>query len=280
MSYRYVPVMTKGVFDGVEYDGIMTELQGNHLALVPVGRAGSDVVVADHNPFFKEEKPMKMTKIGAALNAALSLSSPILAADSAMPALVAKAHRKTDKNALKAGLLAIDASIDSNQLDAVLDAILDVEPEVKPTEPASEEIVKDESPAEKVKAMLAGKVDEDVISAIVDLIASPAVDEEKVDKEDVKAAMDSLRGELRAAFEAAQEVKSVVGEVNGIDSAAKIYGFALDAMSVDRDGVEGGAALRALFRVASKAKTKQVQVAHDASSVTAMFPGLARITQG
>lgn len=46
-AYRYVPIMEPGEYDGVPYDGRMTEIQGNHLALVSMGRAGSDVVVAD-----------------------------------------------------------------------------------------------------------------------------------------------------------------------------------------------------------------------------------------
>lgn len=46
-AYRYVPIMESGEYEGQPYDGRMTEIQGNHLALVPVGRAGSDVVVAD-----------------------------------------------------------------------------------------------------------------------------------------------------------------------------------------------------------------------------------------
>ena len=41
-AYRYVPVMEPGEFEGQPYDGRMTEIQGNHLALVEVGRAGSD----------------------------------------------------------------------------------------------------------------------------------------------------------------------------------------------------------------------------------------------
>jgi hypothetical protein len=46
-AYRYTPVMESGTFEGVRYDGRMTEIVGNHVALVPEGRAGSDVVVAD-----------------------------------------------------------------------------------------------------------------------------------------------------------------------------------------------------------------------------------------
>lgn len=39
--------MTGGMFDGVSYDGAMYDIQGNHVALVPEGRAGHDVKVAD-----------------------------------------------------------------------------------------------------------------------------------------------------------------------------------------------------------------------------------------
>jgi len=46
-AYRYVPVMEAGEYEGQPYDGKMTEIQANHLALVPSGRAGADVMVAD-----------------------------------------------------------------------------------------------------------------------------------------------------------------------------------------------------------------------------------------
>ncbi len=46
-GYRYDADMTPGVFDGVPYDGVMRNIRGNHVALVPVGRAGPDVVVGD-----------------------------------------------------------------------------------------------------------------------------------------------------------------------------------------------------------------------------------------
>lgn len=42
-----------GIFDGEAYDFIMTSLTGNHVALVPEGRAGHDVLVADAAPSSK-----------------------------------------------------------------------------------------------------------------------------------------------------------------------------------------------------------------------------------
>lgn len=281
-AYRYVPVMEPGEFEGQPYDGRMTEIQGNHLALVEVGRAGSDVVVADRNPFTFKESAMKMTKLGKALFAALCAASPVLAADSALPALVGPATRKNfKKEDVKAKLLALDAELDPQQLDNVIDALLDVEQDPKPVEtPAA---AADESPADKLRALLAGKVDDATIEQCCALCAAPAADadpkeEPGMKKEEVDAAMDSLRKELREAEEARRDVRAVVGDVMGMDSAAAVYGFALDHMKVDRAGVEGAPALRALFKVAAanKASTAPVHVAQDSAGLAAKFPGAAR----
>ena len=276
-AYRYVPIMEAGNFNGEDYDGRMTEIKGNHLALVEAGRAGSDVVVADSNPFSFKEKTMHMTKLGKAMFAALCAASPILAADAALPALIGPATKKNfKKTEIKEKLMALDASLDSNKLDAVLDAILDTEQEPKAVE-TPKPPAKDESPADKVKAMLAGKVDDAMIEEICKMMSTPAKDEKNAegnddedeptsnekpvaatDKDvkaatdkDVKAAMDSLRKDLRDAQEACREVRSVVGDVIGMDSAADVYKFALDHMKIERDDVDSVAALRALYKVAS-----------------------------
>jgi hypothetical protein len=46
-AYRYKIDMTPGDYEGTHYDGRMTGIVGNHVALVEEGRAGHDVVVAD-----------------------------------------------------------------------------------------------------------------------------------------------------------------------------------------------------------------------------------------
>lgn len=58
-SYRFVPEFKSGEFteaDGskVHYDFIMRDIEGNHVALVPEGRAGRDVRVADSNEFINK----------------------------------------------------------------------------------------------------------------------------------------------------------------------------------------------------------------------------------
>jgi len=275
-AYRYVPVMEPGEFDGIPYDGRMTEIQGNHLALVEVGRAGSDVVVADSNPFTFKESAMKMTLLGKAMYAAVSAASPKLAADSAVPAMLADAHYKTfDKAKVTASLIALDATLDPEQLDNVIDSLLDVEQDPKPT-------TADESPADKVRSMLAGKVDDETVNSIIALMTAPAQaadedkDDDKMDKEDVQKAMDGLRAELLETEQAKRDVRPVVGDVIGMDNAGDVYQFALKHMGVDHQGVTDVAALRALFKVASN-KVTEIKPAFDSGdSVVTKFPGVGR----
>ncbi len=49
-AYRYRPVMEPETAQGERFDGRMTDIVGNHVALVAEGRAGADVVVGDRSP--------------------------------------------------------------------------------------------------------------------------------------------------------------------------------------------------------------------------------------
>jgi hypothetical protein len=62
-AYRYRADMTPGVVDGQRFDGVMRDIAGNHVALVPEGRAGADVVVGDSKP--KEPPTMPAAKPAA-----------------------------------------------------------------------------------------------------------------------------------------------------------------------------------------------------------------------
>jgi len=53
-AYHYTPDMTPGRFGNEDYDGVMRDIKGNHVALVENGRAGRDVVVMDAD--FDESK--------------------------------------------------------------------------------------------------------------------------------------------------------------------------------------------------------------------------------
>lgn len=49
-AYTYTPVLEAGEFDGVPYSIKMTNIHGNHVAIVPEGRVGADACVADEKP--------------------------------------------------------------------------------------------------------------------------------------------------------------------------------------------------------------------------------------
>ncbi len=103
-AYRYAPDMTPGIFEGMAYDGVMTQIVGNHVALVEAGRAGPDVVVADRNPFTLEAANMKASGKTVAVRAALrAVLRPVMAADSALDikALVGNVTGKTIKQDAK-----------------------------------------------------------------------------------------------------------------------------------------------------------------------------------
>lgn len=92
-AYMYDPVFRPGVFDGEAYDFVMTNIRGNHVALVEEGRAGPDVVVADArinpNPKqkrttlmgiinrFKRQTPHARDEAPASLTGPASLSAPL-----------------------------------------------------------------------------------------------------------------------------------------------------------------------------------------------------------
>jgi len=66
-GYHYVPVMKAGVYKGARYDGVMTQIVGNHVALVEKGRAGHDVVVGDSARKSTARKGYTMAKKPTAL---------------------------------------------------------------------------------------------------------------------------------------------------------------------------------------------------------------------
>lgn len=273
-AYYYVPDMTPGEFEGMRYDGRMTQIRGNHLALVEVGRAGPDVLVADAAIKPRMMIPMKMTKLGRALFAALSAISPAFAADAAgVESIVKDVTGSSDKAALRAAILAKDSSLDPQQIDGVIDTLLDVEQSPTPVEPKP--AAADETPADKARAMLAGKVDDDTLAAVLALLAPPAAADSDDDKDDaIQAAMDSLRADLRAAHAAALHVRPTVGDVT-MDSAGEIYSFALKHLGVDHDGVTDAKALRAMYTLAVKPAASAAP-AQDAKPATKPFPNVDR----
>ena len=359
-SYRYRADMTPGMYEGQRYDGVMRDIQGNHVALVKSGRAGSDVMAADS----ELETKMTETKFGKALYAILCAASPKLAADSALkPLVIGLTRKQCDLKALEPKLLAMDAELRKPETLAAMQAAKDAEAEEeteaekkeREAKEAKDKSAKDSAPkrakdlsfeewakeeeeepdhekkaardaeedeedrakrkeyekkAEDAKKSMDGGFD-DLVEKLVskgyskeyatkvagkvaeekrgdcsfgakDRKAKDAEEEEgkKKAEDKMKHAMDEFKAELRAADEARRAVRPVVGDVLAQDSAEGIYGFALDQMKVDRKGVEGVTALRALFNLAQQASKPTARVAMDSSiNVDEKFSGAGRQIQ-
>ena len=333
-SYSYRADMTPGMYEGQRYDGVMRDIQGNHVALVKAGRAGSDVKAADS----KLETKMTETKFGKALYAILCAASPKLAQDAALkPLVIGLTRKKCDIASLEPKLLAMDAELRKPETLAAMQAAKDAESEEE-SEEEKKEREKKEKEAKDKKAK-DGKTAKDLSfeewakeeegesdhkgkdgeeesleekkaryerekrraddseeeseeerkerlekrakdKKAKDCSAKDSEEAEKKKAEDgMKHAMDEFKADLRAAYEARRAVRPVVGDVLAQDSADEIYGFALDQMKVDREGVTGVPALRALFNLAQQASKPAVRQAFDAVSVEEKFPGAARSIQ-
>lgn len=291
-AYHYKADMTPGTTpEGEAFDGVMRDIVGNHLALVERGRAGSDVIVADSDPFFKKESAMKQTKLGKALMVTLSAASPKIAQDSALLGLVGGAVKKSfDKQKVVQAICAMDEDIDAEKADEIIDAVLGVEEEPKPTEPKP---VMDEDDggakskhAEIIDYLKTKGLDASDLEAVGNMLTRmdrPFASDEDVQakvEEEVKTAADSLRKEIKQHYaeldKARSAVRPVVGEVIGMDSAADVYKFALKHMNVDFAGMPD-AGLSKLFAVAATKKSEPSRpVAMDSASVKKAIPGLDR----
>lgn len=279
-AYYYRADMTPGVSpDGEAFDGSMRDIVGNHLAVIETGRTGPDVYVADSNPFVKntnkpkETPAMKMTKLGKALFVSLRGLSPKIAQDSALPALVGEAEKKTFKKAaaLK-GLLAMDSEIDAEKADEIIDAVIGVEESPEAVE-LDRELGQDEP---DLMGFLAGKLSPEDLEAVKGMM-TPAKDEDcgmkqEAVEEKVTAAMDSMRVEFRQLEQAKVDVRAVVGDVIGMDSAEEVYRFALGKMGHDHKDMPA-AGLRTMFNAVKdvKASRPAPRIAEDSAATVQQF---------
>ena len=236
-AYRYTPVMQPGVFEGVAYDGIMTHIIGNHVALVESGRAGPDVVVSDSNPFSKELS-MKQKRVSALMAALVSNLGPALATDA-----------KIEEKDVEKVLIALDAESDEKDEKDEKKAVAedDDDEDEKKDKPAEDEEEDDEEDKKAMDAAIAAARSE--------------------------ATADAVK-RVQAIHKAEKEVQPIIGEVAAQDSAEAVYKLALDHAGIDVDGVHPSA-YSALVRMHLKTHTAKPVMAQDAASASdfkAQFP--------
>lgn len=275
-AYRYTPDMRPGIYEGTPYDGVMRNIQGNHVALVEVGRAGPDVVVGDTNPFITtmEYQNMKASRKAIAVKAALgTYLRPMIAQDQAivdLGALVRGVKAATfaqDKARIVKDVSAKIKDVDQAALAEVIQFAADAEPDDEKDDKKNPAADSDEQGEEES--------DEDYKKRM-DAKKQAADDAEKDNDDKKKAAMDAaiklaVANAEKATIEkmnairaAEKEVQPFIGEVVAQDSAEAVYKLALDHAKIDLTGVPS-AAYRAMVGMLSK-EVKQPRVAMDAAS--------------
>lgn len=254
-SYKYVADMTPGVTpDGEPYDGVMRDIFGNHEALVPDGRAGPDVLVADSLP--PELNHMRKHKV-AAIRATLK---PLLAQDVDLEAEVRKA------------LLALDeAEKEDEKENKPADDEDDDEKDKKKT--ADDE--DDEEDKDKKKTAEDEDDEED------DKVSKTAMDSA------IRLAADSATKKAAENFrkirEAEQVVRPLIGDVVAMDSAEDVYRTALEQSGVDIADVHPSAYPAMVKMAISQKENSRPVIAQDSASVSEFekaFPTAGKLKRG
>ncbi|WP_313471218.1 DUF2213 domain-containing protein [Atlantibacter hermannii] len=302
-SYQYVADMTPGTTpDGEEYDGVMRDIVGNHVALVETGRAGSDVLVADSLPL--ELKYMKLDRKGVAIRAALgAYLKPRLAQDAAPKELTAILNANKSPQAIAQAVaklcksrLAADMEIEPEELVEIIEAseqTVEPEEEVKVTGDGDNEAI--------ISLLREAGVSEEVIAKIAASLApAAAMDEENDDKKEKdkvdKPAMDAAirlaedaaikkaAANFRSVREAEQAVRPLIGDVVAMDSAEDVYRTALEQSGVDITDVHPSA-FPSLVKMAisQKENSRPAPLAQDSASISDFekaFPTAGKLKRG
>ena len=203
-GYFFDPDFTPGEFNGVHYDFVMRNIRGNHVALVKEGRAGPDVYVHDAMPSKpkKVQKTMQLNRKQVAVRATLAAYlKPRLAMDAA-PAELTKLVGSYKKPSTLAravvrqygNKLAQDMEIEPEELAELMEAAEEiVEPEEVVVDNDDEMTYDEENGAESIRAMLEGKVPDEVIEKMLAALTVVAGDELT---EEEKAEAERLEKEL------------------------------------------------------------------------------------
>ncbi|UJQ43467.1 hypothetical protein [Acinetobacter phage vB_AbM_WUPSU] len=212
-GYAYDAVMKSGTFNGVPYDGIMTNIHGNHVAIVERGRIGSDAIIAD------SIEGQLMAKNVVLKKGSLAKLREQLGMDSAedLKKVILAVH----------GSLALDE--DDKKAEDEDDKKAEDEDDVEIVEDSDDDKAKDEDDGEKAdkerKAL--EKTDKDDREA------------KKDDKKEIAQDAAEIRGSIMNIFKAGREVEPLVGVIalDGFSSDHEVYAYALKQKGVDTKGI-------------------------------------------
>lgn len=250
-GYRYDALMSPGMVDGKPFDGRMTNIRANHVALVVEGRCGPDVIVPDHLP---PELKMRRPKLIEALKSKgfVAADADLVALDAALEDLDAEDETPEEKEKREKAEAAKDKKAkDGKAKDG------------KAKDEKDDDDDKDDKKAKDKKAK-----DGDV-NHLKDFDSNKAKDEKTVTLDEMNAAIKASNDATVARVEALHVARKAVEPICGVvamDSADEVYGFALDHLKIARKGVHPSA-YPTLIAMA-KERRAPVRIATDAALAT------------
>ncbi|MDN7490587.1 DUF2213 domain-containing protein [Burkholderia sp. AU45274] len=230
-AYYYDADMTPGTYEGVAYDGVMRNIKFNHVALVPRGRAGPDVMVGDIslNPHGAKIVSKLSKKAVMAKGALLAVLKPKLAADAALDldAVLAGVKRKNWLTKKPGIVAAIKPHLAK---DADLADVVELLDKLDGENPDNDDVGMDDvdPKCEEILAMLRGKISDEDLAQVQAMLSAPgaapaAVDTpEDPEKPEKPAGMDTPEQTPGAAnANPAGEKKDMVSK-GAMDKAIKL----------------------------------------------------------
>ena len=256
-SYRFTPDFTAGTYteaDGseVHYDFIMRDIKGNHVALVPEGRAGHDVKVADGidavKYIGKVEKGDKVMPIDDFISKFLPLASEE-EKQAAKAALEALTTAKDEDPAFAEGVaygeevekkepLKLDSEHEAEGMEAKEAEDACGKDEELPTDEENlDELMKDPKFKEAFEmGVRYGERKEKADPERIDADHEREGMERVLGEDSIKAIEQRVTEKLRHINDAAKKVRPLVGEIANpfaFDSAEAVYSFALEKAGKD-----------------------------------------------
>lgn len=235
-GYYYDADMTQGEYNGEQYDGIMRNIHGNHVALVDRGRIGRDAIISDALPNSLVGLKMQLkngayTKIAQKVKVALGMDSdiPLEAVEAIIEAVSAEVPEVTEDE-------------DDPKVEKEVKIVEDEDDPVDPENPPAED-EDDPKDGDPKGAMDAALIEANAVARVT------------------------------ALFEAREKVKPLVGTVT-MDSAEQVYAYALKKRGVETKGIHKSA-YKSLVD-AELRLSKSATITQDSAPATALPANLQK----
>lgn len=234
-AYRYEPKLESGTFDGKRYDFIMRNIRGNHVALVPEGRAGSDVAVADALPKQMKRSEIKLPntkKLIYAFDATPKIYEAKVALDELMGACGGMEEQGADIDAVITKFM---PNIDEAGREVIKQFLANFQKAPGDTAPGATVPPVATTPVKEPMAKPTGDAEADEPKPKEKEDKKPAMDAKVVADIRAQATQEAME-KMRSLNTALKECKNIIGtdvDALSFDSAEDIYKKALEVKGID-----------------------------------------------